>query len=77
VVRKKGIALFYGDRVGGADVIFGEEGDYNHPGALTLEVLDPLKREPKPIPLPLAARPDNELIPRQLNDRLATRHRQL
>ncbi|MGQ9630469.1 MAG: aspartyl protease family protein [bacterium] len=59
VVRKKGIALFkYGERVGGADVIFGEEGDYNLLGALTLEalglVLDPLKRELKPLPMLLA-----------------------
>lgn len=29
IVRKKGVALFkYGERVGGADVIFGEEGDH-------------------------------------------------
>ena len=28
IVRKKGVALFrYGERVGGADVVFGEEGD--------------------------------------------------
>lgn len=50
VSRKKGIALFrYGDRVGGADVIFGEEGDSQLLGASTLEslglALDPLKRE--------------------------------
>jgi len=59
VVRKRGIALFkYDDRVGGADVIFGEEGDYSLLGALTLEalglVLDPLKRELRPMPLLLA-----------------------
>jgi clan AA aspartic protease len=59
VVRKKGIALFrYGERVGGADVIFGEEGDHKLLGALTLEalglVLDPLKRELKPLPMVLA-----------------------
>ena len=59
VVRKKGIALFrYGERVGGADVIFGEEGDYKLLGAFTLEalglVLDPLKRELKPLPMALA-----------------------
>ena len=30
IVRKKGIALFkYGGQIGGADVIFGEEGDSN------------------------------------------------
>ena len=59
VVRKKGIALFrYGDRVGGADVIFGQEGDEKLLGALTLEalglMLDPLKRELKPLPMLLA-----------------------
>lgn len=60
VVRQKGIALFrYGDKVGGADVIFGEEGDQQLLGTLTLEalglVLDPLKRELKPLPMLLAA----------------------
>ena len=60
IKRKKGIALFrYGDRVGGADVIFGQRGDHNLLGALTLESLglslDPLKRELKPIPMLLAA----------------------
>ncbi len=59
VVRKKGIALFrYGERVGGADVIFGEEGDHKLLGAFTFEalglVLDPLKRELKPLPMLLA-----------------------
>ncbi len=56
IVRKKGIALFsYGDRIGGADVIFGEEGDSNLLGAFTLEALgltlDPLRRELKPLPM--------------------------
>jgi len=56
VVRKKGFAFFrYGERVGGADVIFGEEGDHKLLGAFTLEalglVLDPLKRELKPLPM--------------------------
>jgi clan AA aspartic protease len=59
VIRKKGIALFrYGERVGGADVIFGEEGDHKLLGAFTLGalgfVLDPLKRELKPLPMVLA-----------------------
>jgi len=59
VLRKKGIALFkYGEKVGGADVIFGEEDDHNLLGAFTLEalglVLDPLKRELKPLPMILA-----------------------
>jgi len=59
IVRKKGIALFrYEGRVGGADVIFGEEGDSVLLGAFTLEalglVLDPLRRELKPLPMILA-----------------------
>ena len=57
--RRKGIALFkYGERIGGADVIFGEEGDYNLLGAFTLEALglalDPLRRDLKPLPMILA-----------------------
>ncbi|MBI4690702.1 MAG: aspartyl protease family protein [Nitrospirae bacterium] len=59
IVRKKGIALFkYGDKIGGADVIFGEEGDSQLLGAFTLEALglslDPLKRELRPLPMILA-----------------------
>ncbi|MBI3011922.1 MAG: aspartyl protease family protein [Candidatus Omnitrophica bacterium] len=59
IKRKKGIALFkFGKKVGGADVIFGEPGDSTLLGAFTLEalglVLDPLKRELKPLPLMLA-----------------------
>jgi clan AA aspartic protease len=59
IVRKKGIALFkYGNRIGGADVIFGEVGDSNLLGTFTLEalglMLDHLKRELKPIPMMLA-----------------------
>jgi len=59
IVRKKGIALFRrGEQVGGADVIFGEEGDSNLLGAFTLEALrlslDPLRRELKPFPMILA-----------------------
>lgn len=59
IIRKKGIALFkYKDKLGGADVIFGEEEDSQLLGALTLEalgfVLDPLKRELKPLPMVLA-----------------------
>jgi len=39
IVRKKGVALFrYGDRVGGADVIFGEPEDALLLGAFTLEL---------------------------------------
>ena len=60
IVRHKGIAAFrYGDRVGGADVIFGEEGDMSLLGVFTLEslgfFLDPLKRELRPLPMLLAA----------------------
>jgi len=56
IMRKKGTAIFkYGERIGGADVIFGEEGDHNLLGAFTLEApglaLDPLKRELKPLPM--------------------------
>ena len=59
ISRKKGIALFkYGDRIGGADVIFGEEGDSVLLGAFTLEALglslDPLRRELRPLPMILA-----------------------
>ncbi|GIW52500.1 MAG: hypothetical protein KatS3mg081_1855 [Gemmatimonadales bacterium] len=59
VRRKKGVAIFrYGDKIGGADVIFGEPGDSQLLGALTLEALgltlDPLRRELKPLPLVLA-----------------------
>jgi clan AA aspartic protease len=59
IARKKGVAVFkYQDRIGGADVIFGEEGDQNLLGAFTLEALglslDPLRRELKPLPMILA-----------------------
>jgi clan AA aspartic protease len=58
IVRKKGIALFkYRDRIGGADVIFGENGDSTLLGATTLEslelALDPLRRELISLPLVL------------------------
>jgi clan AA aspartic protease len=59
IVRKKGVALFkYGERIGGGDVVFGEEGDATLLGALTLEALgltlDPLRRELKPLPMILS-----------------------
>lgn len=59
VTRKKGGALFrYGERVGVADVVFGEEGDSVLLGSFTLEALglslDPLRRELKPLPMMLA-----------------------
>jgi aspartyl protease family protein len=62
VQRKKGMAIFkYGDRIGGADVIFGEEGDSILLGAFTLEALglslDPLRREVKELPMLLGAIP--------------------
>jgi predicted aspartyl protease len=58
IERDKGIAFFrYGDRVGGADVIFGEQGDMTLLGAFTLEALglslDPIRRELNPIALTL------------------------
>jgi len=62
IVRKKGIAFFkYGNRVGGADVIFGQKGDSLLLGALTLEALglalDPLQRSLKPLPMILGGLP--------------------
>jgi len=59
ISRKKGIALFkYGGKIGGADVIFGEAEDSTLLGAFTLEalglMLDPLRRELKPLPMILA-----------------------
>ena len=59
IVRQKGTALFkLGTRRGGADVIFGEEGDSNLLGAFTLEALglalDPLRRELRELPMMLA-----------------------
>ncbi|MBC8526551.1 MAG: aspartyl protease [Candidatus Cloacimonetes bacterium] len=59
IIRKKGGALFkYKNQIGVADVIFGEEGDSMLLGAFTLEalglILDPLRRELKPLPMILA-----------------------
>ena len=56
ITRRKGIAKFrYNEHFGGGDVIFGEPGDSNLLGALTLEslglALDPLRRELKPLPM--------------------------
>jgi len=61
IVRRKGAAFFkHGDRVGVADIVFGQKGDSTLLGALTLEslglVLDPLRRELKPLPMILAAK---------------------
>ena len=60
IVRRKGTALFrYGEKIGGADVIFGESDDAPLLGVLTLEALgltlDPLKRELRPMELLLLA----------------------
>jgi len=60
IARKKGGAVFkYGERIGVADVIFGEEGDSNLLGAFTLEALglalDPLRRELRELPMMLAS----------------------
>jgi len=54
IMRKLGDAYFeYKGKKGSAPVIFGEEGDSNLLGVLTLEALgfalDPLKREIKPL----------------------------
>jgi predicted aspartyl protease len=62
IQRWKGGAVFrYKDRIGVADVIFGEEGDSRLLGAFTLEALglalDPLRRELLPIPMILAGFP--------------------
>jgi predicted aspartyl protease len=56
IVRKKGVAVFkYGERIGGADVIFGEPGDSSLLGAFTLEALglalDPLRRQLRELPM--------------------------
>jgi predicted aspartyl protease len=58
IVRRKGGAMFkYGERIGVADVIFGEEGDSTLLGAFTLEALglalDPLRRELTLLPMVL------------------------
>lgn len=58
MARKKGVAVFkFRERIGGADVIFGEPGDTNLLGAFTLEALglslDPLKRELNELPMML------------------------
>lgn len=59
IIRRKGGALFkYKDRLGTSDVLFGEPGDENLLGVLTLEslgfVLDPLRRELRNLRLMLA-----------------------
>jgi predicted aspartyl protease len=58
IVCRKGMALFKFQKwIGGADVIFGEEGDATLLGSLSLEALglslDPIRRELKPMPLVL------------------------
>jgi predicted aspartyl protease len=59
VSRRRGVALFrYQDRIGGADVIFGEPDDCNLLGTFTLGALglalDPFRRELHPLPMILA-----------------------
>ena len=56
ITREVGVALFrYEDRIGGADVIFGENGDSNLLGAMTLEALglalDPIGRRLIELPM--------------------------
>ena len=63
ISRRKGIALFkHGKRIGGTDVIFGEEGDSHLLGAFTLEALglslDPLRRELRELPMILGGMPN-------------------
>jgi clan AA aspartic protease len=63
IERRKGGAVFrYGERIGVADVIFGEAGDASLLGAFALEALglglDPLKREFIPRPMLLARSED-------------------
>ncbi len=63
IVRQKGIALFrYQNRVGGADVVFGEDGDSQLLGAFTLEALglalDPLRRELRELPMIIGGMPN-------------------
>ena len=75
ITRRKGGALFkYGKRVGVADVIFGEPGDSQLLGALSLEALglslDPLRRELKPLPMILGGwRPEEDPIRRRVRRR--------
>jgi predicted aspartyl protease len=64
--RQVGVALFrYQDRVGGASVVFGEEGDSALLGAHTLEALgfglDPLRRELIQLPMMLALLPPDNV----------------
>ena len=60
ISREKGVALFrYSDRVGGATVVFGEEGDSVLIGVTTLEALgmafNPITRELYPLPMLLGS----------------------
>lgn len=60
ITREIGNVLFeYRGRVRASPVIFGEEGDSNLLGIVTLEalgfVLDPLRRELRPLPMMLTA----------------------
>jgi aspartyl protease family protein len=62
VKRETGVAVFrYGEKAGGAEVIFGEEDDSTLLGAFTLEALglalDPFQRKLLPLPMMLAVLP--------------------
>lgn len=61
--RRKGVATYvYGDRVGGADVVFGEAEDVTLLGSTALEALglglDPIRREFIPLPMIMAGQSD-------------------
>ncbi len=63
IIRQKGGAVFkHRDRIGVADVIFGEEGDSQLLGAFTLEALglalDPLRRELRELPMIIGGMPN-------------------
>ena len=63
IIRQKGGAVFkHRDRIGVADVIFGEEGDSQLLGAFTLEALglalDPLRRELLELPMIIGGMPN-------------------
>jgi predicted aspartyl protease len=62
ITRRKGDLLFrYDGKQGMAPVIFGEKGDSTLLGVVTLEalgmILDPLKRELRPLPMVLGGTP--------------------
>ncbi|MDA0365497.1 MAG: aspartyl protease family protein [Chloroflexi bacterium] len=75
--RRKGSAAYrYGEHIGGADVIFGEDGDANLLGVMTLEALglalDPLRRELRELPMLLSSAEECGAELRQCLDSLET-----